>query len=101
MTWHVLKPILVREGIAGDAPHLFETVQNVAQSGDELTRRQALSTAAAALSADGDAARLLRALAGDDHPAARRLALELAARLPAEPVRLTWLRPLLRDRRIP
>src|SRR5437773_4610349 len=80
MAWHVLEPILVREGLDRDAPQLLEPLRAAVEATDPPTRRRNLKDAAALLSNNGHATRLLRALAQSDHPAARRLALELAAR---------------------
>jgi hypothetical protein len=103
MAWQLLEPILRRAGFAHDAPQLLAPLRRAADAGDRPGRDRALNAAAAALAANGHAAALLRALAGADEPTARRLALELAARLPASPdsALLDDLRPLLRDRRIP
>jgi hypothetical protein len=102
MTWADLEPLLLRDGIARDAPQLLDRLRAVAAAPDSTARRDALTATAAVLGADGNAGRLLRALAADRHSAPRRLALELAAQLPdlSESGLIASLRPLLRDRRI-
>lgn len=102
MAWHEVEPILRRDGLADTAPELLAPLRLVAEAGDRPGRRHALDAAVAALGTDGRAARLVGALAEADAPAARRLALELAARIPQLPPKTRQrLRPLLRDRYIP
>jgi hypothetical protein len=102
MSWHVLEPILLRAGLARDAPQLVAPLRQVAEADDLPARDRALAACVAALGGNGHAERFVRSLAEADDPAARRLALELLARLPApDPTRMTGLRPLLRDRRLP
>jgi hypothetical protein len=101
MAWQIVGPILEREGIARDVPQLLAPLRAAVDATAPAARRRAL-TAAAKLGTDGHSERLLRALAGSDEVPARRLALELVARLPTphEPTLTAWIRPLLRDRRI-
>jgi hypothetical protein len=103
MFWHVLEPILLREGFARDAPHFVEPLRQAAEAADPPARDRALAACAAALGGNGHAARFLGVLAGSEEPDARHLALELAARLPAlpDPALVPALRALLRDRRLP
>jgi hypothetical protein len=109
MAWTDLEPILHREGIARDEPHLFDCLHTVSAAQDTAERSRALDAAATALGTNGNASGLLRALANDQHAAPRRVALELAARLlgahpqfPApDPNLIALLRPLLRDRWVP
>src|SRR5579871_2813048 len=103
MAWEVLQPILERGGIAAHAPELLAPIRQVTLSENADQRRKALDALAAAVGANGVAGRLLNVLAGDKSADARRLALEVAARLPA-PLpggAVPRLRPLLRDRRVP
>jgi predicted RNA-binding Zn-ribbon protein involved in translation (DUF1610 family) len=102
MTWADLEPLLLRDGVGEDAPHVLGHLRGVVTATDSATRRDALDAAIAALGTDGHAGRLLRLLASNPRPAPRELALELVARLRIlEPALAAELRPLLRDRRIP
>ncbi|HEX4592442.1 MAG TPA: hypothetical protein VH120_21105 [Gemmataceae bacterium] len=99
MAWTELETILLREGFARDAPQLLERLSAAISAPDAATRRRELD----AIAADGQFARLIRFLAAEPGAVARQVALELAARLRKSPdvVLAAWLRPLLRDRRIP
>jgi hypothetical protein len=103
MAWAELEPILLREGVVRAAPPLIDRLNDVTKASDPAARRKALD---AIIATADDAQRLIRVLSGESAALPHRLALELATRLAdsdgsLEPVLAAWLRPLLRDRRIP
>jgi hypothetical protein len=102
MTWRVLEPLLLREGLGRDAPRLLDLLRSAIDAPNAAARRTALTAAAAGLGADGRAEKVLRGLAKSKEFVARTFALELAARLPQSPeaALLAKLRPLLRDRQV-
>jgi hypothetical protein len=98
IAWDRLRPELARAGVP---PILFPPLYEVIHA-PAARRDAALRTAAAALQPDGHAGRVLAALATSDRREVRRLALELASRLPPlDAATVERLRPLLRDRHIP
>jgi hypothetical protein len=102
MTWADLEPLLLRDGVGRDAPHVLACLRGVVVATNSAARSDALDAAVAALGTDGHGGWLLHILANNQPSAPRRLALELAARLTIlEPGLAAELRPLLRDRRIP
>ena len=105
MAWPELEPILLREGIGHATPQLVDRLNAVTETSDPAARQKALD---AVIATTGDGTQnLVRILAAEPGPLPRRLALELATRLAAvrtesfDPLLTKWLRPLLRDRRIP
>src|SRR5438876_12404627 len=102
MSWERLRSLLLRAGVPFD---LFEPVRDLLKAPASVQRNDALDRLATAVEENGANGttrhRLLPALAtGDAH--ARRLALELSARLPPLDASLIEpLRPLLRDRHLP
>jgi hypothetical protein len=102
MGWHDLEPILRRDGIARDAPHLVGLLRTAVEAASVPSRQKALAAIATTLTANGDADRFIRSLAHDMDPVARRLALDLMAHLQNPPDRalISTVRPILRDRRI-
>src|SRR5262245_3997520 len=94
-----LAAILQRSGVATDAPPWSILAKTDADDG---ARRAAIAAIIASLTAESNATAIVRALCAEPAPEARRIALEMAARLPTvEPILVSWLRPLLRDRRLP
>lgn len=99
MAWDRLRPLLLRTGVPSN---LFEPIRAVLDATSGEQRTILVRQLVPALTVDGHAARLLRALAAGGQDA-RRLGLELVAVLPAplDPAIIQRLRPLLRDRRLP
>src|SRR5262249_19042026 len=95
-----LAVILKRSGVATDTPP-WSVLAGVNDANDDA-RQAAIGDIIASLADESNSTPIVRALSAEQLPEARRLALELAARLPKlGPILVTWLRPLLRDRRLP
>jgi uncharacterized C2H2 Zn-finger protein len=100
MAWSELATILRRNGLAPDAPPWIALAEAITAGGG--TYQNAIAAIIASIEAQGNSTAVLRVLCGEQHPEARGLALELAGRLPAlDSILVPWLRPLLRDRRLP
>jgi uncharacterized C2H2 Zn-finger protein len=100
MAWSELATILRRNGFVPDALPWIALAE-AGRTGDS-GRQAALADIIASVADQGNSTALLRALCGEQLPEARRLALELTAQLPAlDSILVPWIRPLLRDRRLP
>jgi uncharacterized C2H2 Zn-finger protein len=100
MAWSELASLLRRNGIEPDAPPWIALVEAETPDGDNY--QTAIAAIIESIEAQGNSIEILRVLCGEEHPAPRRLALELAGRLTAlDSILVPWLRPLLRDRRLP
>jgi hypothetical protein len=95
-----LAAVLQRSGVATDAPP-WSVLASADDAGDDA-RQAAIGDIIASLADESNSTPIVRALCAEQLPEVRRIALELAARLPKlEPILVSWLRPLLRDRRLP
>src|SRR5438876_4815633 len=93
MTASDLEAILRRAGMPPDSP-----VWNVIGSKSSWDVKEL----AARLNLGDETTAIVRALANESSPVSRGFALELAAALPLlNPTLVPWLRPVLRDRRVP
>jgi hypothetical protein len=99
MAWGELATVLRRNGLSPDRPP-WSGLSDESVSPSE--RDGVLQAIMVDLDERGNASAVVRALSAEPIVEARRLALEIAARtLKLDPSLIGWLRPVLRDRRLP